>query len=379
MIKKKMLYIGYQILKYIAVLVAAVFILYGLLTLWDMFRTATSAFASYDLLKYRPNIEEDEPPYLDELIEINPDTAAWLTIYGTNIDYPVMQGKTDMEYINKNATGGFTPTGSIFLSVVNAKDFTDRYNLVYGHHMHNGAMFGDIDKFKDKKFFYNTGHCRFKEDEGVLIMEEKVYNLKVIGLVETDCYDESIYNVDANKQGFDLETFKAKSKYWRNNHATKILAMSTCDEEDRTGGRTILLCQMKKRTEPLPTREEEPLTPHRKAIGHPMAGSYWAFMNLVILIYTIYLLFPVRGWIKDKKKIRIPKKIKPDRETAVMYFIALAAIVLFFLTENPHQPIQIIDNYTIAQLSLFAALWYVRCRKERIPVRRKKVRSEKEN
>ena len=79
--------------------------LYGVLMLWDTYRTEIKAFASYDLLQYRPNIEEDEPPYLDDLIKINPDVAGWVTIYGTNIDYPVMQGKDDKEYLNKDALG----------------------------------------------------------------------------------------------------------------------------------------------------------------------------------------------------------------------------------------------------------------------------------
>ena len=34
--------------------------------------------------------------------------------------------------------------------------FSDCYNLLYGHHMDNGGMFGDLDKYKDADFF--DGH-----------------------------------------------------------------------------------------------------------------------------------------------------------------------------------------------------------------------------
>lgn len=359
--QKTILKIGYKVLKIIMAIVFSAFLIYGFFTLWDMYRTELSAFNSYDLMKYRPNIEEDEPPYLDELVKINPDTAAWVTIYGTNIDYPVMQGKTDMEYLNKKPTGGYSATGSIFLTVVNKKDFSDRYNLIYGHHMHSGAMFGDIDKFKNRNFFYNTNNCRFKTDEGVLIMEQKVYNLKVIAYVETDAYDEFIYNVSDKKDNLTkfLSGLKGKSKYYINPGETnKILALSTCDEAIGTNGRSLIICKMEKRTDPLPTREEEPLTPHRKAIGHPMAGTYWAFANLLILLMTLYLMFPTKTIIENRKNIKLEK----DNWLyySILSLISINAVVLFILTEDTHTPIQMVDIFTPAQLILLAGMWFVR-------------------
>ena len=144
---EKLTKIGNTLTKGLTTILAVLFMFYGLLMLWDMYRTEIRAFASYDLLQYRPNVEENEPPYLDDLILINPDTRAWLTIYGTNIDYPVMQGKDDMEYLNKDVYGKFSITGSIYESYKYPKDFSAPYTLIYGHHMANGSMFGDIEKF----------------------------------------------------------------------------------------------------------------------------------------------------------------------------------------------------------------------------------------
>lgn len=45
---------------------------------------------------------------------INKDVAGWITIDDTHIDYPVVQGKDDMEYINKDVYGEFSLSGSIF-------------------------------------------------------------------------------------------------------------------------------------------------------------------------------------------------------------------------------------------------------------------------
>lgn len=41
--------------------------------------------------------------------------VAWLTIDDTKIDYPVMQGKDNTEYLNKDPYGDYALAGSIFL------------------------------------------------------------------------------------------------------------------------------------------------------------------------------------------------------------------------------------------------------------------------
>ena len=56
----------------------------------------------------------DESPSLQELQKINPDVCAWLTVDGTKIDYPVVQGETNLEYINQDIYGEFALSGSIF-------------------------------------------------------------------------------------------------------------------------------------------------------------------------------------------------------------------------------------------------------------------------
>ncbi len=53
-------------------------------------------------------------------------------------------------------TGASPWRGSIFLDSRCDNTFHDAYALVYGHHMDNGRMFGDLDKYKDGKFFGNS-------------------------------------------------------------------------------------------------------------------------------------------------------------------------------------------------------------------------------
>ena len=83
----------------------------------------------------------------DELLAINPDTVAWITMDGTHIDHPVVQGKDNFEYLDKAFDGTFYAGGTLFLDYKNKKDFSDKYSIIHGHHMVGGAMFGDLDKF----------------------------------------------------------------------------------------------------------------------------------------------------------------------------------------------------------------------------------------
>ena len=151
--------VGNRILNIIVGILTLILFLYGAYCLWDTYVTARGAFISDDLLEYKPIPGQEENPTLDELMAINLDVVGWLTVDDTHIDYPVVQGENDMEYINKDVYGEFALPGSIFLSCVNSRDFSDPYSLVYGHHMANGAMFGDIVEFVNKDYFdtHTTG------------------------------------------------------------------------------------------------------------------------------------------------------------------------------------------------------------------------------
>ena len=85
------------------------------------------------------------------LISCNPDTAAWLYIPETNIDYPVVQGKDNETYMTRNFYGEEAPSGTIFLdyqSTIRQKNY-----VFYGHNMKNGTMFRDIARYSEKNYF----------------------------------------------------------------------------------------------------------------------------------------------------------------------------------------------------------------------------------
>ena len=90
---------------------------------------------------------------LAALREVNPDTAAWIYIPGTNISYPVMQGADNDYYLRHTWEKKWNSGGSIFLDWHSARDFEGFHTIVYGHHMNNGTMFGALEGYADEGFW----------------------------------------------------------------------------------------------------------------------------------------------------------------------------------------------------------------------------------
>ena len=79
-------------------LLAAVLILYSGYVLYDTFNIQQQASSSaWDLVQFKPELLSNEgaSPATSELAAINQNYRAWLTVYDTAIDYPVVQGPDD--------------------------------------------------------------------------------------------------------------------------------------------------------------------------------------------------------------------------------------------------------------------------------------------
>ena len=183
---------GNSLLSLLSGLLAAFLILFSGYVLYDTFYTQNKAFSnSWDLLQYKPEIIEDAPSPLsgaETLATINEDYCAWLTMYETKIDYPVMQGPDDLYYANHDIYKNASLTGALYLAALNSPDFSDTYNLIYGHHMDNGAMFGALDKYTEEDYFNS-------HREGILITQNKIFDLYVFAAIDTDAYESEVYTV----------------------------------------------------------------------------------------------------------------------------------------------------------------------------------------
>lgn len=177
-------------------------------------------------------------------MKLNKDVVGWIKIFDTHISYPVVQGKDNQEYLNKDVFGEFSFSGSIFLDYRNACDFTDGYSIIYGHHMEYGAMFGDVVEFKNDDYFQ-------EHKTGALFLLDDTYKITLFACVETQEFDNKIYNpIVQGKDNLDtlLKYIKDEAVQYRDislNHDDKIIGLSTCAEAG-TNERVVLFGRLDK-------------------------------------------------------------------------------------------------------------------------------------
>ena len=85
----------------------------------------------------------------------NSDIYAWISVPGTNVDYPVLQHPSDNGYYlyhNLNHSQGYP--GCIYTENYNSKNWSDPVTVLYGHDMRStGTMFHQLHKFEKQSFF----------------------------------------------------------------------------------------------------------------------------------------------------------------------------------------------------------------------------------
>lgn len=220
--------------------------LYCVYSLWDNHQIIQAAEnVMTDMLNYKPDIE-DLGPTFEELLALNEDVCAWVTLDNTQIDYPVVQGEDNLDYINTDVYGNFALAGSIFLDSRNSNDFTDAYSLVYGHHMADGKMFGDLDLYKEKDFFEEN-------TTGTLLLPDRAYKLDILASLVVTSKDKYIFEPDKwkNEAGKIVSYAEQNALHINEGLLNKlkgqsdiqILSLSTCSNE-YDDARTIVLAVM---------------------------------------------------------------------------------------------------------------------------------------
>lgn len=221
----------------------AVYAIYGL---WDNGMVyAEAGNVQLAMQNLKPN--EENGHSFEELLAINEDVVAWVSLDDTNIDHPIVIGDDNMEYVNKDVYGNFALAGSIFLDSRNQRDFSEPYSLLYGHNMAEGKMFGDLQLYKDKTFF--TDHLH-----GSLVLPDRLYDLEIFSVILVNAADDAIFDPTNWQDDIDglLRYAEAESLFLEKNTLGKmrnaegdaqILALTTCSYEF-TDARTVVLACM---------------------------------------------------------------------------------------------------------------------------------------
>lgn len=293
----------HTLVDFVIITVILLLVFFAFFTAWETGRIYRESDAE-KLASYKPETENDLS--FAELEKINSDVMAWLTIYGTQIDYPVVQAEDNNKYINQDIFGSFSLTGALFLDYNNKPDFTDFNNIIFGHHMEKEKMFGNLDEFRNKDYFktHTTGN---------LYANGKNYGIRMFAWLDVDAYDPNIYNTriaaEADKQVL-IDLLKDKSQVFEEGVASsddRILLLSTCGT-DTTNERYILAGIITDKTYRNPYPDDDGSGQSLTGKGGFFYRYGWLLIELLLLLLLIALIAFVIHIETKRRQIKLERK-----------------------------------------------------------------------
>lgn len=204
--------------------------------------------------------EVEEMPYSNLGIEIpeknldwnklhkeNEDIYAWITVTDTTVDYPVLQHPTDNTYyLNNNIDGTPGYPGCIYTEDYNAKDFSDKNTVLYGHNLKDKTMFSSLHNYEEEDTFS-------KEQYIYIWTENDVFVYKVFAAYEFNSnhlllnydynneyvyeqYIKDIFNVKDN--GYGIANIKDDIDVTKED---RIITLSTCTTDHNSDQRFLVV------------------------------------------------------------------------------------------------------------------------------------------
>lgn len=174
--------------------------------------------------------EDDDFPTVDwgYWLSVNPDIVAWVSVPGTDIDYPVVQARADDPtfYLDHDVYRGWNPYGCPYLDAGCAERGIDSpLAIMFAHHMNDGSMFSAFASYSDRGFA--AAH-----DEVLVQTPEKKISLEVIAVdvVDSDNEYKRLEFADNEEFGSWLEGLLAEADVVLDEgaQAESVKAFCTC-------------------------------------------------------------------------------------------------------------------------------------------------------
>ena len=212
-----------------ACLAVFLFALYNVVTIIQNYReidkTYDEAVGQFTEIPSKTSDEESDGTGVpevdfDALLQVNSDVIGWIYIEDTDISYPLLCGRDNQQYLFQSYENKYLTAGSIYIDYRCSRDFTDSRTVVYGHNMHNGSMFGKLDKFTKESY-----------------MKKHPYVYILLPGGETLKYEvKKSYKADIEGEVYQLPSGEAKDSEERK------LYLSTCTEDSSDTQRFVVEC-----------------------------------------------------------------------------------------------------------------------------------------
>ena len=195
------------------------------------------------------NIENQEERKIDinKLYEENKDIVGWLKIDNTTINYPIMQNINDPNYyLRRDFYKNYSSYGTPYMA--KQCNLNSDNIVIYGHHMKNNKMFGELEKYKSKDFYNNHKIITFTT-------LEKEYSYEIFAVFKTTVYTKNTLryyeNINfENKKMYNdfINICKDKSLYQTGieiKDKEKLITLSTCEYSNKNSRLVIVARKIK--------------------------------------------------------------------------------------------------------------------------------------
>lgn len=167
-----------------------------------------------------------------QLYEENPDLFGWITIPGSQIDYPVMRTPDEPEkYLHANFQGEYSFAGTPFLE--DACTLESDNIIIYAHNMLDGSMFRGLFRYEQSNYWRDNPIIQFNTlyEEGEYEILAAFYD-RVYYKTE-DCFKFYQFIDAENEEDFNeaIGQFKSKALYDTGvtaQYGDKLITLVTC-------------------------------------------------------------------------------------------------------------------------------------------------------
>ncbi|MFV0465678.1 MAG: class B sortase [Lachnospiraceae bacterium] len=196
------------------------------------------AVGETEVVEYRPDYQA--------LYQLNSDFVGWIYIEGTKIDYPVMQSLDSPNfYLKHDFYKEYSNYGCPYVQE-NCEVASPSDNIIiYSHHMKNGSMFADLEKYKSLDFWKEHKIVHFDT-----LTEQSTYEILSVFKMSADENSGDIFKfynfIDAvDEESFDkfIQECKEISIYDTGVEAAfgdKIISLVTCEYSQENGRMVVI-------------------------------------------------------------------------------------------------------------------------------------------
>ena len=200
---------------------------------------------------------EEVPPQIDfeGLRAVNRDVIGWIFIEGTDVNYPLLAGADNQQYLFQSYMKKYAVAGSIFLDYRCSTNLSDYHTVIYGHNMKNGMMFGELDAYQTADYLASHPYV-------YIIMADGSWNKYRVLACEHVSVQSAVYDLpcDTKQKIKALRAQLAQSSGYAAGEAAaadaadgalqgaaqsseaKLLTLSTCTNDSRDDVRFAVHC-----------------------------------------------------------------------------------------------------------------------------------------